>query len=82
MTSPNDFHGEQDYRRLMPRFSVENYDKNFVLIKELRRIAGEKGVTSGQLVLAWLMTQGDDILPIPVYVLSSFESRNRTFICC
>ncbi|KAF7896521.1 hypothetical protein EAF00_006535 [Botryotinia globosa] len=54
-----------DFRLSAPRFSQENFPKNLVLVKELAKIASEKGVTPGQLSLAWLAAQGDDIIPIP-----------------
>ncbi|KAK6601156.1 hypothetical protein QC760_006059 [Botrytis cinerea] len=54
-----------DFRLNAPRFSQENFPKNLVLVKELAKIASEKGVTPGQLSLAWLAAQGDDIIPIP-----------------
>ena len=56
---------QNDFRRSIPRFSEENFPKNLLLVDTLKRIADEKGCTSGQLSLAWLMNQGDDIFPIP-----------------
>jgi aryl-alcohol dehydrogenase-like predicted oxidoreductase len=56
---------EGDYRRSSPRFQGENFDKNLELVERVREIADEKGVTPGQLALAWLLHQGDDIVPIP-----------------
>ncbi len=56
---------EDDRRRSMPRFSPENFDKNFELVAEVQRIAGEKGVPTAQVALAWVLAQGDDIVPIP-----------------
>ena len=48
-----------------PRFSEENFKKNVELAERVREIAEEKGITPGQLALAWLLAQGDDIVPIP-----------------
>ena len=48
-----------------PRFSEENFKKNVELADRVREIADEKGITPGQLALAWLLAQGDDIVPIP-----------------
>jgi aryl-alcohol dehydrogenase-like predicted oxidoreductase len=48
-----------------PRFSEENFKKNVELADRVREIAAEKGATPGQLALAWLLHQGDDIVPIP-----------------
>jgi aryl-alcohol dehydrogenase-like predicted oxidoreductase len=54
-----------DYRRLSPRFQGENFQKNLDLVQRVQRIAAEKGCTPSQLALAWVLAQGDDILPIP-----------------
>ena len=48
-----------------PRFSEENFKKNVELADRVRELAEEKGITPGQLALAWLLAQGDDIVPIP-----------------
>ncbi|MDQ3303776.1 MAG: aldo/keto reductase, partial [Actinomycetota bacterium] len=56
---------EGDYRRQSPRFQGENFDKNLELVDRVNEIAAEKGVTPGQLALAWLLRQGDDIVPTP-----------------
>ena len=62
--SPADFE-EGDFRKEAPRFSEENFPKNLKLVDTLKAIADKKGCTPGQLTLAWLMHQGEDILPIP-----------------
>ena len=62
--SPDDF-AEDDYRRSSPRFQGKNFARNLELVEQVRTLAGEKGVTPGQLALAWLLHQGDDIVPIP-----------------
>jgi aryl-alcohol dehydrogenase-like predicted oxidoreductase len=54
-----------DYRRSSPRFQGENFAKNLELVKRVEEIAGKKGVTAGQLALAWVLAQGKDIVPIP-----------------
>ena len=54
-----------DRRRQHPRFQEQNFDHNRKLIMQIEDMAKEKGVTPSQLVLAWLLAQGDDILPIP-----------------
>ncbi len=57
---------EDDVRRArFPRFQEENFHKNLELVERVRQIAAEKDVTPGQLALAWLLHQGDDIVPIP-----------------
>lgn len=58
--------GENDTREArFPRFQKENFEKNLALVEKVREIAAEKGVSPGQLALAWLLHQGDDIIPIP-----------------
>jgi pyridoxine 4-dehydrogenase len=54
-----------DFRRSLPRFQSENFDANLALIKLLEDMATDKGVTAGQLALAWVLAQGDFIVPIP-----------------
>jgi aryl-alcohol dehydrogenase-like predicted oxidoreductase len=56
---------ENDFRRNNPRFQGENFAKNLELVDRVRQIAEEKGVTPSQLALAWVLHQGDDIVPIP-----------------
>lgn len=56
---------QDDYRRTSPRFQRENFQKNLDLVKSVERIAKEKGCTAGQLALAWLYAQGNDMFPIP-----------------
>jgi aryl-alcohol dehydrogenase-like predicted oxidoreductase len=56
---------EGDFRRSGPRFTGDNLKHNQELAAKIREIAEEKGVTSGQLALAWVLAQGDDIVPIP-----------------
>ncbi|ETI28372.1 hypothetical protein G647_00821 [Cladophialophora carrionii CBS 160.54] len=62
--SRSDFE-EGDFRTFAPRFSEENFPKNLKLVDDLKALADEKGCTPGQLVLAFLLAQGDDIIPIP-----------------
>jgi len=54
-----------DYRRFSPRFQEDNFRKNLELLRKIEEIAKGKGVTDAQLSLAWVMAQGDDIVPIP-----------------
>jgi aryl-alcohol dehydrogenase-like predicted oxidoreductase len=54
-----------DYRRFSPRFQGANFQKNLDLVGRVEAIAKEKNCTAGQLALAWLLAQGDDIIPIP-----------------
>jgi len=54
-----------DFRRSNPRFQGENFDRNLELVERVREVAEEKGVTPAQLALAWVLRQGEDIVPIP-----------------
>jgi aryl-alcohol dehydrogenase-like predicted oxidoreductase len=54
-----------DFRRGMPRLQAEALDKNLALVKQLEAMAQQKGCTTAQLALAWVLAQGDDIIPIP-----------------
>jgi aryl-alcohol dehydrogenase-like predicted oxidoreductase len=54
-----------DYRRNSPRFQGDNFQKNLDLVQRVEEIAGRKRCTPAQLALAWLLAQGDDIVPIP-----------------
>jgi len=54
-----------DYRRLQPRFQGENFASNLALVARIQAIAARKECTPGQLALAWVLAQGDDIVPIP-----------------
>jgi aryl-alcohol dehydrogenase-like predicted oxidoreductase len=54
-----------DFRRNSPRFQGENFRKNLDLVKRIQDIATKKGCKSSQLALAWVLAQGDDVVPIP-----------------
>lgn len=56
---------EDDYRRYSPRFQGENFSKNLDLVARVKQLAHSKGVSPGQLALAWVLAQGADIVPIP-----------------
>lgn len=62
--SPEDFAAD-DIRRGNPRFQGENFQKNLKLLRRVEAIAADKGVTAGQIALAWLLSRGQDIVPIP-----------------
>jgi aryl-alcohol dehydrogenase-like predicted oxidoreductase len=64
ITSPENFDAD-DFRRNNPRFQGANFAANLRLVDRVRAIAAEKGVQPGQLALAWLFAQGDDVAPIP-----------------
>jgi len=65
-----------DYRRHSPRFQGENFEKNLELVKRIEEMAGEKGCTPAQLALAWVLAQGDDIVPIPGTKRRSYLEEN------
>ena len=64
ITSPDDFDAD-DYRRLTPRFQGENFGRNLALVEKVRTLAHDKGCTPAQLALAWVLAQGEHIVPIP-----------------
>ena len=62
--SPEDL-AEDDFRRTNPRFQGENFARNLELVERVQSIADEKGVTPSQLAPAWVLSRGDDVVPIP-----------------
>jgi aryl-alcohol dehydrogenase-like predicted oxidoreductase len=64
---------DDDFRRGVPRFQGENLDHNLALVTVVREIADAHGVTPGQVALAWLAAQGDDVVPIP-------GTKRRTYL--
>jgi aryl-alcohol dehydrogenase-like predicted oxidoreductase len=64
ITSPSDF-AEDDFRRGHPRFTGEAFEVNLRLVDAVRSLAAEKGATPGQLALAWVLSRGEDVVPIP-----------------
>ncbi|MFF2996119.1 aldo/keto reductase [Streptomyces sp. NPDC057950] len=56
---------EHDFRRVAPRFQQGNLDRNLHVVERLQRLAASKGITAGQLALAWVLAQGDDVVAIP-----------------
>jgi aryl-alcohol dehydrogenase-like predicted oxidoreductase len=62
--SPDDF-PDDDFRKFHPRFQGDNFAKNIALVHEVEAMAREKGCTTAQLALAWVLAQGEDIVPIP-----------------
>ncbi len=60
-----EFLGEDDFRRSIPRFEPENFRRNLQLVESVEEIASAKGCTPAQLALAWVLAQGEHIVPIP-----------------
>jgi aryl-alcohol dehydrogenase-like predicted oxidoreductase len=56
---------QDDFRRHSPRFQGANFDKNLELVRHIEEMAGEKGCTPAQLALAWVLSRGRDVVPIP-----------------
>ena len=71
--SPDDVGDEGDFRSRHPRFQGDNFRRNRELLERLEALAAEKGVTPAQLALAWVLHQGDDIVPIP-------GTKRRTYL--
>jgi aryl-alcohol dehydrogenase-like predicted oxidoreductase len=72
INKPEDF-AEDDYRRHTPRFQGENFSRNLDLVRKVREIAASNGCTAGQLALAWVLAQGEDLVPIP-------GTKRRTYL--
>ena len=70
--SPADF-GDDDFRKNSPRFVGENFDRNLALVDQVRELAAAKGSTVGQIALAWVLAQGEDVVPIP-------GTKRRTYL--
>ena len=64
ITSLDDL-ADNDWRRSMPRFEQENFGRNLELVGRIKSLAARKGCSPAQLALAWVLAQGDDIVPIP-----------------
>jgi aryl-alcohol dehydrogenase-like predicted oxidoreductase len=56
---------QDDFRRYAPRFVGENFERNLALVTKIEELAADKAVTPAQLALAWVLAQGEDIIPIP-----------------
>ncbi len=65
--------GPKDFRRMSPRFQGENFQKNLQLVARIEQLAAEKRCTPAQLALAWVLAQGEDIVPIP-------GTKRRTYL--
>ena len=71
-TSPDEL-DEGDFRRSGPRFTGENLDANLKLAAKVTELANEKGITPAQLAIAWVLANGDDLVPIP-------GTKRRTYL--
>ena len=71
---------EGDYRRNSPRFASENFDHNKDLVAQFAAVAADLGCTSSQLALAWLLAQGDDVVPIPGTKRRTYLSENAAAV--
>ena len=69
-----------DYRRQSPRFQGENFERNLVLVRHVETIAKEKHCTAAQLALAWVLAQGDDVIPIPGTKRLSYLEQNAAAV--
>ncbi|SFH85975.1 Predicted oxidoreductase [Pseudomonas syringae] len=64
LRTPDDFAAD-DYRRFTPRFQGENFNRNLQLVEKVKTLATARGISASQLALAWVLAQGEDIIPIP-----------------
>jgi aryl-alcohol dehydrogenase-like predicted oxidoreductase len=67
---------DDDYRRFHPRFTGGNFEKNIALVREIETMAAEKGCTAAQLAIAWVLAQGEDVVPIPGTKRRSYLEQN------
>ena len=67
---------ERDFRRRGPRFQEDNLQQNLELVREVEKLAAEKGTTRSQVALAWVLARGDDIVPIPGTKRRSYLEEN------
>jgi aryl-alcohol dehydrogenase-like predicted oxidoreductase len=72
ITSTDDF-PEGDFRKFLPRFRGDSFETNIALVDRVRSLAEAKGCTPGQLALAWVLSRGDDVVPIP-------GTKRRTYL--
>jgi aryl-alcohol dehydrogenase-like predicted oxidoreductase len=77
--SSDDFE-EDDFRRTSPRFQGETFRKNLELVERVKEITAEKGVMPGQVALAWLLHQGEDIVSIPGTKRSKYLEENAAAV--
>ena len=77
--SPDDFEAD-DTRRMWPRFQGENFPKNLNLVARIEAMAAKKHCTPSQLALAWVLAQGDDIVPIPGTKRRTYLEENHAAI--
>jgi aryl-alcohol dehydrogenase-like predicted oxidoreductase len=68
--------GPKDFRRISPRFQGENFQKNLQLVARIEKLAAEKRCTPAQLALAWVLAQGEDMVPIPGTKRRKFLDQN------
>jgi aryl-alcohol dehydrogenase-like predicted oxidoreductase len=78
-TSPDEL-DEDDFRRHGPRFTGTNLDANLRLAAKVKEIAAEKGVTAAQLAIAWVLAQGDDLVPIPGTKRRAYLEQNAAAV--
>ncbi|ROM61864.1 aldo/keto reductase [Pseudomonas brassicacearum] len=64
LKSPDDFAAD-DYRRFSPRFQADNFHRNLALVERVKALAADKHISAAQLALAWVLAQGDHVIPIP-----------------
>jgi aryl-alcohol dehydrogenase-like predicted oxidoreductase len=76
-TTPDEL-AEDDFRRTQPRFQGDNLEANMRIVGKLREIAEEKDITPAQLALAWVLAQGEDIVPIPGTKRREYLEENAT----
>jgi len=74
--SPDSLEEGDSRRHFLPRFDAANFERNLILVRKVEAIAARKGCTSAQLSLAWVLAQGDDIVPIPGTKRATYLEQN------
>jgi aryl-alcohol dehydrogenase-like predicted oxidoreductase len=81
LSRPEEYAANGDFRSTLPRFNAANLEQNRALGESLARFAQRRGTTPGQLALAWLLSQGDDIVPIPGTRRRTHLAENAAAAC-
>ncbi len=79
VTGTDELH-PNDFRRTSPRFSEENLDANLEVVRRLEEMASRLGITSAQLALAWVLSRGDDVVPIPGTKRRAYIEQNAAAV--
>jgi aryl-alcohol dehydrogenase-like predicted oxidoreductase len=71
---------DSDFRRFSPRFSEENFNANLEVVRRIEEVAASKGISPAQLALAWVLSRGEDVVPIPGTKRRSYLEQNAASV--